>query len=372
MSPDSKKTGPSFGQNLSSLALFLVELVLPALVSAGIIAWLFTYYRVWAWGEVLGLVLFVLAVALLSFMVTVGLDTLTAGWRSAHKVVVSGPRARLLKFALGGLLLPIAAAIAINLIAMPSGGTLLSNFVALVKPPVQVTPPDEVARAVQSAEDPAVKRTGIEVLARFQSPEALNQLLRLAREDEAALRDAPTSRALSQAVAGYGIEARDPLLALFNSVDPAEAGGSLPDDLYGRYFDAAFAGLQAEVQSMSPEQSARVDAARAGLKAALEDLQSASSASAQGNPRPLFVLQTFQAMGISQEPDVLAFALKVAADPRFSSAVRAEALLLVGKLGGQNELPGLYAYLNNPDPLLQTRALQAVSAILSKGAPPPK
>jgi HEAT repeat protein len=373
MSPDpTKKKRPTFGQNVFSLALYLVELILPALLSVGIVAWLFTYYKLWAWGPVLAIVVYVLAVILLSFMITVGLDTLTAGGRAARSVIGGGPIARLVKYVLAGLLLPIALAISANLISLPTGGTLLDLVGNLAQPPAMTTPPDEVARAVQAATDPTVKRTGIEVLVKFKSPEALDQLMRLANEDRAALRDGATARALSQALAAYGSQAREALLAMFNSVDPAESGGALADDLYGRYFTTAFDALEAEVRTLHPDQLARVEAARAALQSALADLHNASTNGAEGDPRPLFVLQTFQAMNLSTDKDLLAFAVKTAADARYPAAVRGEALLLVGKLGQEAELTGLYPYLKNPDAFLQMRALQAVSAILSKKTPDPK
>lgn len=368
LSPPKKTTPrkPSFGQTLISLTLFVIELLIPALLSVGIVAWLFTNYAIWSMGVVLAQILFVLAVVLLAFMLTVGLDTLTAGFRAAQGVVGGGPRARLVKFALGGLIIPLAFAISSNLVQLPAGGTVLNAYISLVQAPTVITPPDEVARAALEANDPAVKRTGIEVLAKFQSPEALSQLLHLAKDDRAALRDAATARILAQAIAAYGLQARDPLLEMFNSVDAAEASGTLADDLYGRYFASGFEGLEEEVRGNDPDRLAQVESARAQVESALQDIHSASSAEGGGDPRPLFVLQTLQAMNLSSEPDLLAFALKVAEDPRYPAAVRGDALLLVGQLGTDGELNGLYSYLSNADSLIQTRALQAISAILSK------
>jgi len=370
-----KKLAPrkaTFGQTLSSLALYVIELLLPALLSVGIAAWLFTNYNLWGIGALLAQILFVLAAVLLAFMLTVMLDMLTAANRAAHGVIGGGPRARLVKFALGGLILPIALAVSLNLFNAPGGGTVLNALIRLVPTTTQTTPVEEIARATFESEDPVVKRSGIEVLAKFQSPEALDQLLRLAKDDRTALRDAATARALAQAIAAYGAQARDPLLALFNSVDPADAGGGLPDDLYGRYFAAGFDGLADEVQSGGSEQADQVEAARAQLETALQGLHAASVGSSRGDPRPLFILQTFQAMGLSSEAEELAIAQKIAADARYPAAVRGEALLLVGKLAKEEALSSLYAYMDNSDAFIQTRALQAISAIMSKTANPRK
>jgi hypothetical protein len=362
------KPKPTFGQTLSSLALYLVELVVPALAAVGLGAWLFTYYNLWALGAILSQVLFYLGVTLVAIMLCIVLDSFTAGERTRQGTLGGGPRARLVKLAMGGLIIPIALTVAVNIVSLPAGGTVLNTVIGLVKTAPATTPLDAVARATSETSDPGVRLSGIEVLSKSKSPQALDLLMRMAAEDRAALRDAAAANALAQALAAYGTEARDPLLSLFNSLDPVEASGALPDDLYGRYFSAPFAGLEAEVQSTAPEQVAQVEAARSQLEAALQSIHSQSAADSAGDPRPLFILQTFQAMNLKSDPDLLALAVKTAEDPRYSTAVRGEALLLVGKLGADAQLTGLYALLDSEDPFIQTRALQAVSAILSKAA----
>jgi hypothetical protein len=374
LSPTPKKSPrkPSFGQTLASLALFIIELLIPALLSVGVLAWLFTNYAIWSIGLVLAQILFVLAVVLLAFMLLVGLDAFTAGRRTKQGVIGGGPRARLIKFALGGLIIPIVFALSINLVKLPTGGTVLEAFVSLIQTPLIVTPPDEGARTAMESNDPAVKRTGIEVLAKFQSPEALTQLLRLAKDDRNALRDAATARVLAQAIAAYGVQARDPLLEMFKSVDAAEASGTLADDLYGRYFASAFDGLEAEVRSNNPDSLKQVEVARAQVESALQEINTASYAGGGGDLRPIFVLQTLQAMNLSSDSEVLPFALKVAEDARYPAAVRGDALTLVGQLGRDGDLSKLYGYLSNSDTLIQTRALQAISAILTKQTQDPR
>ena len=46
--------------------------------------------------------------------------------------------------------------------------------------------------------------------------------------------------------------------------------------------------------------------------------------------------------------------------------MRGQALLLIAKLGGKDDLEGLYAYLESPSALLQARAMQAIGALHSK------
>ena len=65
-------------------------------------------------------------------------------------------------------------------------------------------------------------------------------------------------------------------------------------------------------------------------------------------------------MDPSQDRDLLAFARATAADDTWSDAVRGQALLLVAKAGGKEDLDTLYGYL------LQAQAMQAIAALESK------
>jgi hypothetical protein len=46
--------------------------------------------------------------------------------------------------------------------------------------------------------------------------------------------------------------------------------------------------------------------------------------------------------------------------------VRGQALLLTAKLGGKDDLDGLYAYLESPSTQLQARAMQTIAELQSK------
>jgi hypothetical protein len=46
--------------------------------------------------------------------------------------------------------------------------------------------------------------------------------------------------------------------------------------------------------------------------------------------------------------------------------VRGQALQLTAKLGGKDDLDGLYAYLESPSALLQAHAMRAIAALQSK------
>jgi hypothetical protein len=71
-------------------------------------------------------------------------------------------------------------------------------------------------------------------------------------------------------------------------------------------------------------------------------------------------------MNLSQDADLLHFAKTVAADVSYPGTVRGDALLLIGKLGGTDELTVLCSHLQTNNRLLQVRALEAIIALQSK------
>ena len=77
-------------------------------------------------------------------------------------------------------------------------------------------------------------------------------------------------------------------------------------------------------------------------------------------------MRTFLEMSPGEAADLLPFGRKVAVDAVCSDSVRAEALLLVARLGGKDDLDFLYEQLASPSPLVQARALQAIAALSAR------
>ena len=85
-----------------------------------------------------------------------------------------------------------------------------------------------------------------------------------------------------------------------------------------------------------------------------------------GGSVPSLIMQAFLEMGLKQDADVLAFARQTAADDAWADPVRGQALLLIAKLGGEEDLAALYGYLESPSAVLQARAMQAIAALQSR------
>lgn len=362
-----KKTSrATFGQKAATFLLFLVEVLLPPLVSAAAIAWLFTRYNLWAMGAILSGILYTLAVVLLSLMLVVILDSFTAGARKTRGTFGRGALARLIKFALGGVIFPLALAISVLVVQLPGGKNLLTTVMGAAQSVIVSSPAQDVANLVVSSGRIDVKRSGIEVLGRMQNAEGLNALVALVKDHPELLRDGGTWQVMVQALSAYGAQSRDALVSLFTSIPASDAGDALADDLYGRYLSAGFEGLKHEITVTDPRRLEDLETARGQAEAELKRLQELSAGDSSGDLRPLFILQTFQAMNLSRDSEILALAMKTAQDPAYPSAVRGEALLLVGRLGGNDNIAALYKLSADADPLVQVRALQAASAILQK------
>jgi hypothetical protein len=241
----------------------------------------------------------------------------------------------------------------------------MQYLITSAEKPVVTAPPEAIGRLAIQSQNPATKILSIQVLAGFRSEEALAQLMRITREDPLALQDGGSRTALQQAIASYGLTAKQPLLSLFGSIPPGETQPSgFPDDLFERYFSQSFAGLAQEIIDTTTDGTERqeslsqLETAQAQLAQALSTLEANQPDS--GNTRLDFVLQTFMLFDGQQDTDLLAFAKSTADDTRYSALVRGNALVLIAKFGDQSEVENLYRYLASEEPFIQTRALQAI------------
>jgi len=286
------------------------------------------------------------------------------------------PRSRLVKFVLGGVVVPTATFVAANRIELPNRQTPMSLATRLTLARPEVSHAEQLASAVLRAESPTARVQGIRALQSMASGEALEQLLRLLSDDPVALRGGVEYEALSEALASYGVQAKGKLLQLMDQVNPGarrDAAGP-SGDLFERYLSVGFEGMKREIergQTGSTGELERLQAAQAEVKRALSLLETEARPAPGGSTLPAFVMRTFLRMALKEDADLLAFAQKTAADGTWSDAVRGQALLLIAKLGAKDDLEGLYEYLDDPSPVLQARAVQAIAELQSKLSPTP-
>jgi hypothetical protein len=356
----------------------LTELALPVALSAALLLVLARHASYWDLHGRVGLGVFAVLLVILSLFLSLRLDALTLARRRARGkrqlLNRADPRSRLAKFILGGVLVPIAAFVVANRIELPNHQTPMSLATRwrFVKP--EVTRAEQLGNAVLRAEGPTAKVQGILALQAMSSAEALEQLLRIVSDDPAALRGGAEYQTLSKALASYGVQAKMKLLQRIDQVSPsARRDAAAPSgDLFERYFSAGFEGLRREMDRHQANPAApageleRLQVAQAELMRALSPLETDTRPAREGSGLPAFIMQTFLQMSLKEDADLLAFARQTAADAAWSDAVRGQALLLIAKLGGKDDLDGLFAYVESPSTRLQAYALQAIAELQSK------
>lgn len=367
------------GARTLGLAGLLFELVFPTALSAALLLAAASYISAWNLHSALGLVIFGVLLVLLSLLVSIRVDGYTLARRRARGkrqlLNRSGPWSRLVKFILGGVVIPLAALAAANLVELSGHRTPMALAVdfRLAKP----SPSHEaqLGDAVLHAASPTAKVAGIAALQATKSSAALDQLLRILSDDPAALKDGTECQALAKALASYGAQAKSSLLQRFNATVPGARRGAVAcGDLFERFFAAAFADAKSELDRRSADpatqaaQLARLQDAQAELQRALRQLESDAAAGHGACDLPGFVLQTFLQMSAPHDDELLAFARRTAADSGWSEAARGQALLLLAKLGAKEDLDTLFSYLGDPSALVQTRALQAIAVLQAKVA----
>lgn len=375
---DQPTKAPAWGGYTLGLGGLLLELLLPVTLSAALLLVLASYTPRFNLHTALGLVAFGFLLVALSLVLSLRLDAWTLARRRGRgkKQLLNrtGRRARQVKFTLGGVVIPIAALAAANLLELPNHQTPMSMALSVRLSRPKPTREEALGNAVLRAKSPAARVQGIRALQGVGSDEALEQLLRILHDDPEALQGGSESQALSTALASYGARAKPGLLQRLGegSQSARRERAAPPGDLFDRYFSADFEELRREIDRRPPDPEApfagqgRLELAQAELRRALSQVE-ADAPSAQGDGSlPGFVMQTFLQMGLKEDADLLALARTTAADAGWPDAVRGQALLLIAKLGEKAELDTLYGYLENPSALLQARAMQAIAELQSR------
>ena len=353
-----------------------MELFLPVALSAALLLLMAGYTRYWDLRTPAGLGVFGLLLVVISLVISIRVDAFTLARRArrGQKQILNraDSRSRLMKFILGGVVIPIAALAAATLVELPNHQTAMSMAIRFRLARPAVARAQQLGDAVLRAQSPAAKAQGIQALEAMRSGDAVEQLLRILGDDPAALQGGSEYQALSKALASQGAEAKIRLLQRFDQVGSGARGSATapPGDLFELYFSADFEGLKREIERESPPVPAgdvdRLQGARSELQRALSQVETDTRPGQANTGLPAFILQTFLQMDVKQDSDLLAFARQTGADTAWSDAVRGHALLLIAKLGGKDDLDLLYGYLDSSSPLLQARAMQAITVLQSK------
>jgi hypothetical protein len=353
----------------------LFELLLPVSLSAVALLVLAAHASYWNLRTPLGLGFFGCLLVVLSLVLSSSLDAWTLARRRGREPLLNrtGRRARRLKLLLGGLVIPLVALAAANLARLPDRRTPMAAAIdlSLAQP---VSPREaRLADAVLRARSPGAKVQGIRALQALASGEALEQLLRILRDDPDALHGGAGSRALSRALASFGAQARPALLRLAGegrpAQRPAEAPAATTGDLVTCFSATELEELKRDVEQIADPAARAAEQAR--VLRANELLQATLG---EADPRLCpgegglegFVLGTLLQMDLKDDGETLAMARTVAGDAGRSEPVRGRALLLVAKLGDKGDLDTLYGQLDDPSPRLQARAMQAIAELQTR------
>lgn len=362
---------------------FLIELVLPVALTAALLLVAAGHLPIWDLHTEVGLGIFGVLLVAISLFLSVRIDLWTLAGRTrrgkSQLLNRASPRARLVKYILGGVLIPIGVFVAANRVELPNHETPMALATEIGRSVAPLSATERLGAAVLHARSANAKVQGMLALQAVGSGEALDQLLRVLHDDSSVLADGVERDALSHALASFGPLAVPPLVKLIDGVSPEvrRVAPGPPGDLFTRYLAPAFAACEEEIKR-TPDTTARADKLAQVEAAKVE----AERLLGQGTPEaaplaperalPVFVMDTLLRTDVKQDDALLAFARRIAADAGWSDAVRGQALLLIAKLGGKDDLDGLYSFIDGPSALLQERALEAIAELQKKinAAPP--
>jgi hypothetical protein len=370
-----KKSGYNSRKLMVDTGIFLVEILLPALVTGGALYWLAGLVGFWRLDQTIALVVFAILFVTISFIISSFLSNFYKMEKSRRGILM-----RLVAMAVGGLIVPILIFSGANLIKIAPGQSIMARLIQIsVTQPVAAAT-SQMSTVIIDSKSPFTKVEGIKAINSSHTPADMEQLFILLNSDPADLTNQLVADALSQAIASYGVAAKPGLLAAFQK--HAKVGqtdtAKVPDSLYDRYFAQSIAGMQAEINAQAVDAKTKQDLLQQvtdlsnQIKTGLNGVQSQTFQSSQGDPILDVVMDACLQMTITSDGDLLTFAKTTAADASLPEAVRGKALLLVSKLGGKEDLVFLTQYLNNSSEAIKASAFDAITSLNQTLNPPAK
>ena len=359
-------------QNFPAIAAgFLFEGLIPSIVALILLYVLSGYVNLWALDRNFALIISVVFLVVVCLILSYAIDTFQ---RSLHRTPpVTGKkraaqyRLRLIKFVLGGMIIPLGLMAAANFSQIPGGGSLMDYYIRTIQTRLTTTPTSQVADAILSSDNPATKIQGMKALEAIHTTDALDELLRVQSNDPSVLKDAGEYEALSQAVASYGVDAKIKLLDIFAKIPPETSqstnlGGN---DLYARYFSLPVTALSGEISAQTTDSATRqaqlskMDELITTMKTNLAEIQQ-PAARAQFTSQD-FILDTMMQMNIKSDGDLKNFGKITAANSAYSDEVRGKAILLIAKYGDKVDMGLLYPFLDGNNDFLKAKALEGIT-----------
>jgi hypothetical protein len=374
----SEKRPKNKGNFSGKVGGFIVEILLPLIVSLVLLYVLSGMVNIMVFGVTTVRIAAVVFVVVVSMILSYSIDTFLRGMRKTPPL--SGKRRalvyrlRLVKYLLGGLLIPLAVMAAMNFIDLRGGGTVMDIYMRSIQNRLTEAPALQVGDVIVNGSNPATKVQGIKALQAIHTPEALDQLMRVMSEDRIVLEDAGAYAALVKAIASFGADAKIRLLDAFMKVPASKSmeTGVISADLYARYFSSSLAAMKDEITAQTSDGSARdaniarVDQLSADIKANLQVIQGAGMIGKISYSPQDLIIDCLLSLDLKNDVDIKTFGKTIAADSNYSDEVRGKSLLLVAKYGDKVDMVILYPYLKNNSNLLQSKALEAITNLQAK------
>ncbi len=365
----------------AALAGFLLELIIPSFVALALLYYLSGVVNLWALDRnlavVIAIVFLVVVCLILSYAIDAFLRGLRRGPPATGKKRAAQYRLRLIRFVLGGLLIPLGLMAAANFSMLPSGGSLMDYYIRTIQTRLTNTPTSQIGDAILSSKNPATQIQGMKALEAIHTSDALDQLLRVLNSDPGVLKDAGEYEALSQAVASYGVDAKLKLLDIFTKLPPDKSQPSTlsGDDLYSRYFSLPADTLRSEIKNQTTDSATRqaqlaiMDGLISTMRTDLSEIQNPVTGAKFTTQD--FVLDTMMRMSMSSDGDIKNFARQTATNSAYSDEVRGKAILLIARFGEKGDMGLLYPFLESSNDYLKVKALEGITNLQLKisGAP---
>lgn len=353
--------------------------ILPLTLGILISVWLVDVFHLVSLGFPTSLIVFIAIVSLITvsftFLIVIAVDWLEQLEPDRPRLPEKRIR-KITRLFIGIIVVPVVVSVIANLVPVSGGDTLLTLFIKSIQSRNEYPFITKISNGILSSSSMNTKRTGLNTLKTIHCSMCQSELLRILEQDKDSLDDYGYYGDLAAALASYMPKSRGPLLAIFAKYDAQRHSvptGDTGTNLHAKYFEQSMNALKEQLKNQSldrkkkEEALANLAAIDAKLLSDLSNLEATAPSSENGDPVLRLVLDSFlYTDDLSDDSEIYFLAKRIASDSSYNDETRKTAILLVAKLGSQDDFDNILPFLQDKRETIKGAAMQAIGNLHSK------
>jgi hypothetical protein len=380
MSKKNEKKG--IGAKLKSFINHMFLFLLTFIIFYSLSLWTFSFFakrwRLWKLHGIGFSIIFIIMLFAGYLILSIAFTYIT-NWYLRYSAASKEKSARAKRYNAWALLigLPLVIGVSLVLLYQPiNGETMLDRARRYYSMRGEYPFIPVISETIITAEEADTKAEGLKALASIHSKMCLEELIKILQHDKEALNNKEVYTAMKKAFISYDLMAKPYLLELLYKYDKEKAlmaETSAEMHLHNKYFAPPFKRLLKEAKELSIDEHRknqlllRIEEMENEVHNDLLGLEQIAPELKSGITLRDFILDVFLDMErLAEDKEIYNLAKRVAVDNTYRSDTRAQAIMLIAKLGTKKDFDTIAPLLGSNDEIIKTAALKAITRLHEK------